>query len=92
MSAGKVLVGVIAGAAVGALAGVLFAPDKGTETRKKISKKSTDTMDELKEKMEEMLDVLTHKFQGVKNDLGNMVDKEMKIAEELKQSVKNKMS
>jgi gas vesicle protein len=92
MSAGKVLVGVIAGAAVGALVGVLFAPDKGSETRKKISKKSNDTMDELKEKMEEMLDVLTHKFQGAKNDLGNMVDKEMKKAEDLKQSVKNTMS
>ena len=92
MSTGKVLVGVVAGAAVGAILGILFAPDKGTETRKKISKKSADTIDELKEKMEEMMDVLTHKFLGAKNDLSNMVDKEMKKAEDLKQSVKNTMS
>ena len=38
MSTGKIVVGVLAGVAVGALLGVLFAPDKGSETRKKISK------------------------------------------------------
>ena len=36
MSTGKLVVGVLAGVAVGALVGMLFAPDKGSETRKKI--------------------------------------------------------
>ena len=38
----KTLLGFLAGAAVGALAGILLAPDKGSETRKKISKKTGD--------------------------------------------------
>ena len=39
MNSGKVVLGVLAGLAAGAALGILFAPDKGTATRKKISKK-----------------------------------------------------
>ncbi len=39
MSSGKVFLGILAGAAAGALAGILFAPEKGSKTRKKIVKK-----------------------------------------------------
>jgi gas vesicle protein len=40
------LVGFLAGAAVGAIAGILFAPDKGSKTRQNLGKKVKDLSDE----------------------------------------------
>ena len=45
---GKILGGILFGAAVGSLLGVLFAPDKGSETRKKYKKKGEDLIEEIK--------------------------------------------
>lgn len=46
----KILTAVAAGAAAGAIFGILFAPDKGSETRKKINSQGEKIADELKNK------------------------------------------
>ncbi len=67
MKSGKVLLGVLAGAAVGALVGVLFAPDKGSKTRKKILSKSEDYTDELKVKFEELVESIAKKYEALEH-------------------------
>jgi gas vesicle protein len=47
---GKILLGVAAGAAAGAILGVLFAPDKGSETRDRIKQKGKEFSDGVREK------------------------------------------
>jgi len=76
MSKVSVVIGALAGIAVGALIGVLFAPDSGTETRKKITKKSKDTTDSLKNKFNEIVDNISERF-----DKSKAGAEEMKNAE-----------
>jgi gas vesicle protein len=80
MSSGKVLLGLLAGIAAGALLGVLFAPEKGSVTRKKIAKKSEDYADSLKDKINELVDGLLKKFETVTEEVEN----EKSVAEEVK--------
>lgn len=44
----KMLAAIAAGAAAGAIVGILFAPDKGSETRRKIHDKSGELADRVK--------------------------------------------
>ena len=75
MSAGKkVALGVLAGAAVGAIAGVLLAPDKGSETRKKISKKTSDTVNAAKDKVASVVDTIGSKLQNGKEEVVEKFD------------------
>jgi gas vesicle protein len=66
MSSGKVVMGVLAGIAVGALLGVLFAPDKGSETRKKMAEKGGDLADGVKDKLNKLIDELNQKIDEAK--------------------------
>jgi len=49
---GKIITAVAAGAAAGAILGILFAPDKGSETRRKIGEKGKQLSDNVKEKLQ----------------------------------------
>ncbi len=55
MSRGRVILGVLAGMAAGTVIGILFAPDKGSATRKKIIHKGEDYVDNLKGKINSLL-------------------------------------
>ena len=75
MSKINVAIGAMAGVAAGALIGILFAPDKGTETRNKIAKKSRDTSEALKSKFNEFVDNIGAHFERSKDDISEMKEK-----------------
>lgn len=55
----KIVTALLAGLAAGAVVGLLFAPDKGSETRDKINESLSDLGDAIKERAEEQFDQLS---------------------------------
>jgi gas vesicle protein len=80
MSTGKIIVGVVAGMAMGALLGVLFAPAKGATTRKRIVRKGEDYADALKEKVNGFVEDISDKLERAKEDVTKFAEKKMKSA------------
>ena len=89
MGSGKVLASVLAGAAAGAILGVLFAPDKGTETRRKIAEKGSGLADSVKNKVNEYSDVIAEKYDSVKEKISGAVADGKEMLNQNKASMKS---
>jgi gas vesicle protein len=76
MSTGKVLLGIVAGMAAGAVLGILFAPDKGFETRKKIVKSGKDLTDNLNETLKVFMADISEKFESAVKDAKESAEKQ----------------
>ena len=75
MSSSKMMVGFLAGAAIGALAGILLAPDKGSNTRKKIATKTGDITDTVKNSFNDFIDGVKETYSGAKENIEEFGDK-----------------
>lgn len=69
MNAGKFLTGLLSGAAVGAAIGLLFAPKKGTVTRRKLTETSDNYIKGAKSKFNDFADTLNEKVESVKDKI-----------------------
>lgn len=95
MKKSNVVLGVLAGAAVGALLGILFAPDKGTNTRKKLRRKGEDMVGDLKVKahnLSEKANELTLKATRLMEKVNSSVDRAKVEANDLAETAKKKFS
>ncbi|MCQ6961344.1 MULTISPECIES: YtxH domain-containing protein [Mucilaginibacter] len=74
----KVVVALLAGLAAGAALGILFAPDKGTETRDKLSESLSNLGDSIKETAANEIDKLV----GLKDKVVENIKSKVKGAEQ----------
>jgi gas vesicle protein len=90
MSSGKVLLCIAAGAAAGAILGMLFAPAKGSVTRRRVAQKGTGYAEDVKDKFTGYIDALTEEYDTVKEGALNLVDKGKKKAASVAEAIQAK--
>lgn len=89
MKTDKVILGVIGGLAAGALMGILFAPAKGTKTRKKIKRKSNEYVDGIKEKFDSTIDTISNKYDTLKQEGLNLLNDGKSKFEKTRKEIEN---
>ena len=78
MSSGKVILGVLGGIAAGAVLGILFAPQKGTVTRKKIKKKKdafVEDLNDIKGEVSDFVENITEKISSLSESVSEIAHK-----------------
>ena len=82
----------LAGALVGTGIGVLFAPKKGSETRKDVMNKANDLLDEAKKiDVDEVKEIINEKIDEIKAELEDLdKEKALKIAKKKAKEIQNK--
>ena len=62
-------IGLLAGAVIGGVIALLYAPQSGKETRQQIKEKATEVTGAIKEKASEVVDAVKEKASGAVNAL-----------------------
>jgi len=84
---GSTLVAILAGAAVGAVAGVLLAPEQGEKTRRKISKGFKSGTDDLNCKMDDLKNQVRNLISSKKTDFESTFNNLVHKADDKKEDV-----
>lgn len=83
MKNNNVLLGILGGVAVGAALGILFAPAKGSDTRKKIADKGSDLKENFKDSLSKLSEKISKSVDGFKDEAEDLIaEAEEKIKEE----------
>lgn len=89
MKNSNVLLGVLGGVAIGAVLGVLFAPAKGSETRKKIADKGGDLTDSFKDSVNKLSEKIAQTVDGFKSETNDFIADAKEIIKEEKENFDN---
>lgn len=75
MKALKIITTTLGATVIGVAIGILFAPKKGSKTRRSISKNSHKYSDRLSESFDDFLDKVSHSFESVENETARLAKK-----------------
>ena len=89
MEGRNVLFSILVSAAAGAIAGVLLAPDKGSKTRKEISKRGEKFAGMARDEFEDFIDFTRKKYDDARKQTDELIEKGEAAAEKFKSRVNN---
>jgi gas vesicle protein len=84
MESGKVLLGVLAGIAIGSAFGILLAPEKGSVTRKQILNKGEDFTNDLANKLDNFIEESLKKYEDAMHQAEELYSKGKERFEDIK--------
>ncbi len=94
-NSGSKLLALITGAAIGAVAGLLYAPDTGENTREKLSKEAKKAQKDFNKKYQETSSNLTTKAKQARKDFEQRLEETLSSAsykaEEIIQAMESKL-
>lgn len=86
-----ILTTIIAGVG-GMLAGTLFAPRKGSKTRRKIAKKGHEYSDYVIDNLNDVSNSIAHPFEGAEDQTIRLSEKAIDKAKKMKENISNKIN
>lgn len=86
------IAGLVVGGAIGAIAGLLFAPETGEETRKKVAEKSKEWADDFYNKFDDLKDSVNEVMEDVKKGTAEVMADVKKGTAEVLDDVKKNVS
>lgn len=75
MKALKIITTTLGATVIGVAIGILFAPKKGSKTRRNISKRSHKYADHLSDSIDDFLDTVSHSLDSVENETARLAKK-----------------
>lgn len=83
--------GLLTGLAAGAVLGLLFAPEKGEETRRKVREAALDGYDDLKDTLSDWGDRVGERTSGVRESVESLKETVLKEGSQFKTTARKKI-
>lgn len=75
MKALTIIVSAVAASAAGVVLGMLFAPQKGSVTRRRISQKNHQYTDYLSDRFDDFVDTVSHSLESIEDETQRLAEK-----------------
>lgn len=91
MKSAKIIFGALAGVAVGIQIGLLIAPEKGSDTRKKLTKKGEAYLNDFNKQFNTLLKGFSEKFDKLNKEIAQVAEDTKAKSSELLSQAKDKV-